>query len=226
MLNREFTKKEIALILVLVALLIGAGYYQFVYRDFDEKMASFDTTDLEDQLATEQARALSIQNMQKEMAANKSANTGVVETYSNLKQEISALNDIFEGTTSFNLGFDAATASSGDDTVRRNIQVTFTSADFNEAVKVLQSLHDCKYRCMIKDLAFSPAAGTNSANTSTIENGPVQVTLTVTFYETLYNAANQDGLVMTDDNSGTADSSLTEDLAASKEAAENTGSSY
>jgi hypothetical protein len=189
-------------------------------------MASFDTTDLEDQLAMEQARALSIQNMQKEMAANKSANTGVVETYSNLKQEISALNDIFEGTTSFNLGFDAATASSGDDTVRRNIQVTFTSADFNEAVMVLQNLHDCKYRCMIKDLAFSPAAGTNSANTSTIENGPVQVTLTVTFYETLYNAANQDGLVITDDNSGTADSSLTDDLAASKEAAENTGSSY
>jgi hypothetical protein len=51
--------------------------------------------------------------------------------------------------------------------------------------------------------------------------------LTVTFFETLYNATTTDGLLVEGgDASGAGDTDLTDDLASSKTAAEDTGSGY
>ena len=250
--NRELSKKEIILILVLAFFLVGLFYYQFVYKDIENKKAMYDTADIDDEILIEQTKLAQINKMKSEIEANKSnTSAGYVETYDNQKAEITALNDILSGAYTFNIGFDQAV--SNDDAVRRNMNVTFSAASYSDAKKIITDLHDCKYRCLIRDLSITAlnkqdaAAAVASAgdsvaaddtddtkktdttdkatkdittdtddNTSAddadttqlseldLNNGPVSVTLTVEFFETLYGSDTKDGLDIQDTQETTA----------------------
>ncbi|NLC75914.1 MAG: hypothetical protein GX685_11965 [Clostridiales bacterium] len=222
--SREFTKKEIVLILILVAILMGLLYYQFIFTDIQNKKASFDTADVEDEIMIEETKANTIANMQAEIEANKgNESTGYVETYNNLKAEINMLNDIFSDSDTFSFGFDQVTADG--DAVRRNINATFTTKDYATARKIITELHDSKYRCLIRNLAIA-AQGTKTAEGTSeldLNNGPVSVSLTVEFFETLYGATSTDGLDIATEAADTGDSSLTDTLSNETDTYENLG---
>lgn len=255
--NRELSKKEIILILVLAFFLLGLFYYQFVYKDIENKKAMYDTANIDDEILIEQTKLAQINKMKSEIEANKSnTSAGYVETYDNQKAEITALNDILSGAYTFNIGFDQAV--SNDDAVRRNMNVTFSAASYSDAKKIITDLHDCKYRCLIRDLSITAlnkqdaAAAVASAGESVsaedtddtkktdtkdktskdkttkdistdtddtasaddadttqlseldLNNGPVSVTLTVEFFETLYGSDTKDGLDIQDTQETTA----------------------
>ena len=222
--RKSFGKREWAVFIILSVILLALVYYQLIYRAVENAKVKYDTTELEMQIQSEQIKAADIARMKAEIAANKGNETGVVESYDNIKKEIIALNDILADAVNFSLSFDQPVADGS--AVRRNIGVSFTASDYAAARKIIVALHDCRYRCLITDLSITPASLQNTyGSEGDINNGAVAVNLNVTFYETLYGAASTDGLQVPQDSS-TDSSSLTNDLANDKERAESTGEDY
>ena len=197
MMSREFTRKEKMLLVIMCALLIGILYFEFVYRPVKANMNKYNTAKLSVKLATEQAKSLSIKKMESEMAGNKASNIGTVATYNNVKQELKALNNIFSSASSFNLDFSDPVKDG--DAVRRNVNITFTAKSYSAANNIINELHNCEYRCLIRTLSLTSSGGTVSGN------------MQVTFFETLYGAKTNDGLTEASSNnsSGTSGSTKT-----------------
>lgn len=219
--NRNINKREQALILVLVIALLATIYYEFIWKNVEQAKVTYDTADLETEMTQQLAIAANIKNMEAEIEANKENKTGEISTYNNLTNEINQLNDIFGSAQNFSFGFDQTVADG--DAVRRNISCSFTDTDYKTAKQRLQALHDCPYRCLITNLAISPTTIEGmEGDEKNIADGPVAVSLNVTFYETLYNATTTEGLDI-ETTESTDSTSLTDELAADKERAESTG---
>ncbi|SCJ72242.1 Uncharacterised protein [uncultured Eubacterium sp.] len=186
MMSREFTSREKILLLVLCVLLLGIAYYEFIIKDVDETIKKYDTEDLETELLIEQTRAQSIMDMEAEMKNAKDQTGSVVASYNNIKNEISALNDIFSAASTYN--FDFSQAIKDGDAVRRDISVSFTAGSYNTTESIIAKLHGCKYRCLIRNISINTSSGEG------ISSGEVSVSMTVTFFETMYNANTTDGL--------------------------------
>ena len=162
MMSHQFTKKETVLLLLLTALIMGLLYYQFVYKDIQNKKAMYDSAAIEDEILSEQTKRAQIDKMKKEIEENQNnENAGYVATYDNQKAEITSLNDILAEADTFSLGFDKATAV--DDAVRRNINVSFTAKDYRTAKAIISALHDSEYRCLIRDLTITANKTDNAA---------------------------------------------------------------
>lgn len=199
---RNLKKSEEIILLILAAVLIGLFYYQFVYKGVIQARMDYDTSVLETELTAYQARLASMKQMEEEIDSGKNAADGIVATYNNQKQEIIALNNIFADADTFDFNFETPTAVDGDNTVRRNISANFTAASYAKAKEMLAALYHCEYRCLIRDITISPTGNSGNGQDANLSSGPVQVSLTVTFYETLYNAASTDGIDFQDADNG------------------------
>lgn len=206
-LNRKFSKKETVLILILTFALLGFIYYFFTYDYLESQLRNYDTTDLDSQITLEQKRAAMISQMKQDIANGTVAYSGEVATYNNLSNEMTELNNIFSGTSVYN--FDFAEPEATDNTVRRNINITFTSNSYAEAEKIISSLYSCRYRCLISDLDI--AAGSDSG---VLQSGPVSVSMKVTFFETLQGATDTSGIIV----DSSSDESQTDDTTSSSTA--------
>lgn len=222
--NKQLTVKQEILLLILTVIALGLLYYELIYSRLAEAKVQYDTTDLEAQITACSALKQQMDSMEDEIAAGKEdKSSGEVATYNNLKQEISELNDIFGDASSFNFSFDQAVAT--DDAVRRVISASFTADSYSDAKKMIQELYEGTYRCLITDISIAPA-DRDSGDDGSLSEGPVSVTLNVTFFETLYNAPSKDGLIIENDNSGTDTTTIADELQSDKERAESTGENY
>ncbi len=89
------------------------------------------------------------------------------------KNEISALNDIFGAASTYNFDFNQAIKDG--DAVRRDINISFTAGSYSTAESIIEKLHDCKYRCLIRNISINTSSGEG------ISSGSVSVSMTVTF---------------------------------------------
>ncbi len=153
-LNYSFSKREIAMILVLILVLVGLLYYRFVYIRIRDQADQYDTTDIEAQIQVEQLQLLEWQKMQDEIDNLGEVSTSSLATYDNQKAEINLLNDIFEPVIRYNFSFEKPVATG--DTVRRNVRAAFTTIDYASALEILAKLHNSKYRALLKDISISP----------------------------------------------------------------------
>ena len=194
MLKRPFSKFEKTFLLLLVILMLGLVYYRFVKIPVEDRIAAADTFEIEQQIETEYRKRQLIQSMKDEVSTNQDTITGVVATYDNFKSEAALLNSIFVPLAEkYNYSFQTPIAT--DDTVRRNINISFSTANYRVCRDILQRLHDSKYRCMISDITIS--ATDKSSNTNkTLLTSPINCNLSVTFYETLIGAVTTAGLDM------------------------------
>jgi len=198
-LNRALTRKELALVLALTLAFLGLFYYRFVYLNVQDQLAEYDTSALESEIAVEQAKAARMKNMQAEIEINRGNETGQVATYDNIKNEIDLLNDILMASSEYQLGWEQPEATG--DTVRRNVSITYTAPDYEKALDIIRQIYQSKCRTLIRTAALTP---NGSQDSQTLDNGPVSVSMDVTFYETLNGAASTDGLIITDSDSDTA----------------------
>lgn len=223
--NKSLSKTEIIAIIVALVAIIGLLYYQFIFTSFEAQKASYDTSDIESQIEIEQQRLATMQRMQEEMKdTSKKKDNSYIETYNNLKSEIVTLNDIFDDSDTFSLSFEDPVATG--DAVRRNITVTFSAKNYKTAKKIIKNLHNCKYKCIIRDLSITASQSNdgsdNAVSSVSLDNSKVNVTLNVTFFETLTGATTTDGLTI-EQSDDSSDTNLTDELSSDKERAESTG---
>ncbi len=185
--KHQLTKTHIIGLIFLVVILLGLFYYRLVYIPIQERIAALNTDDIQAEIDIESARALQIRRMREEIEQNKSENSGEIAVYDNQTNAMIELDTILSGVENYQLAFQTPVAA--EDAVRRNVNITFTAPSYARAAKVIEQIYDCKYRCLITGVNLSP-----EDDKETLQDGSVECSLTVTFYETLYGAETKDGL--------------------------------
>ena len=201
-LGRAFNKKEKALIVFFIIVLLGLCYYRFVHVPITEAIeaAQNEQLNLQDEEAVAKAQAKKLKKMADEVAELKAQ--GVKSTqlsYNGHKEEVAFLNEVLEDTMNYSLSFSAVKRSS--DQVRRNFSLKFTAENYAKAKEIIKALNDSPYRILIGDMSFSKKSSTRynsvleSAGTyrATVDY-EVTVSLSGTFYETTVGGTADSGL--------------------------------
>ena len=183
--------KVLAVVLILV--ILGMIYYNFVYTSFQEQKASYNTAPLEEQMTVELAKAQSIKKMQDEIAKGGSGLNGVVAVYNNQSTEIKAINDILGGNAT-NIAIDWKTPELTGQIVRRNAAIKFTTTSYANARQIIDQLAGCDYRLVINDVTIT--AGNRDESFDSSEE--INVSVSITFFETTFGAESTKGLVTVD----------------------------
>ena len=187
-LSRDFTLKEKILLLILSLALIGLAYYQFidqpVRRELDTAKAEKETLQIE--LDAVQMQLAQLKRMEKELESLSKNNTmGIMGSYNNSKAEIALLNDILEDTQQYSIAFSDVTRNG--DLIRRNFSLQFTASGYEEAVQMLTRLSRSECRCRLGNVYCQSEDGN-------VLKGPVSVSATATFYETMVGGKADAGL--------------------------------
>lgn len=203
-LNRAFTNREIAVILLLTLILLVLVFYRFVYAPLQEQLEYYEaqTAELDTRIQLEQARSAKIRQMRELIETGLKEYPGEVKTYDNVKTEIEELNGILSAAKSFDVSFQQPTANGN--AVRRRVDINFVASSYANARTIIRRLHDSEYRCMITTLSMNPDSrrfiSENGiyyyTSLTDLQTGDVKVSLSLTFYETRYGTDLTSGLLI------------------------------
>lgn len=152
--KREFTPKEKVLLLILTLMILALGYYEFVYKATEANIAACQTriAEIEDQNLYEMMKYSKMQKIEKELEKIKAGQdkTVPIPEYDNMKNLLAELNKLFAGTQLYNLSFSEPATS--EPLVRREVNITFTTANYNAGLDVLKALGQFRYRCLLESV--------------------------------------------------------------------------
>ncbi len=189
MLNRKFTLRETILILIAAILALGIFYYQVIVKNYNEAKVIYNVSSLEDEMTILTAKASRKKTMEDYISKHDDEVVGEVAVYNNLANEIEALSSIFdEKVENVSINWNEPTVS--DKTVRRNANINVKVSSYDQAKQIVKDIANLKYRCIITQLSMSTDSDSSLNRTDT-----VNLSMTVTFYETTEGSTNTSGLV-------------------------------
>ncbi len=190
MLNRKFTLRETILILIAAILALGIFYYQVIVKNYNEAKVIYNVSSLEDEMTVLTAKASRKKTMEEYISKHDDEVVGEVAVYNNLANEIEALSSIFdEKVENVSINWNEPTVS--EKTVRRNANITVSCSSYDQAKQIVREIANLKYRCIITQLSMSTDSDSSLNRTDT-----VNLSMTVTFYETTEGSTNTSGLVI------------------------------
>ena len=195
MMNRKFTTRELILMLIAAFLGLSIFYYEVVYKGVQETILSHDPETLQDQLTVYQAQAVKMKQMESEIASVEDTPHGEIAVYNNQANEILAMDSILNGVSGISITWASPVLT--DTTVRRQAAISFTADSYDQAKTLVNRIHNMQYRNVISNVNISGKGDSLQASSL------VNVSMTVTFFETTNGAASQEGLVI--DQSTTSD---------------------
>lgn len=179
--TREFTKREKALLLILVCILLGAVYYFLVALPSMNRIsaAQEQTALLQDEMMVETARLKQIQEMQQKIedASLRNGFKTEIPAYDNLENVMKQLDTILSSTTDYALAFSPITEEGS--LVYRPIEVQFHCANYGVARGIIDKIYTSPFKSMIDTLSVDNV----EYNDADIANSPVEITMTVIFIE-------------------------------------------
>lgn len=184
MFSREFSRTEKLLIIVLVVILLGLVYYQFVDKSVRSSIenASSEKQMLQTEIDVTKARAMYLKNLNDKLEQLKAeGRMTYMGSYNNSKPEVAFLNDILSDTLSYSIEFDRVTRNG--DQIRRNFKLTYMTTSFRVAREILDDLGDGDNRCLVGDVKCSIA-----------NDGTTVVQANAIFYETMVGGTPDAGL--------------------------------
>ena len=176
----KLSLRETVMLLFLVVLLIGVGYYMGFYTPLQNEMASIavQTTDCDSMIATSMAKVTKMDEMQAELDeifARPADEITEIAPYDNKEVVLNQLYGILGRTSDYSLNFTDPEVQD-DGTVRRNISMSFHCNSYTAAKEVIRDLTDSHWRCLVSNLAIPCGEG------NMMRYG-VDVTATITFFE-------------------------------------------
>ncbi len=176
----KLTARETIMLVFLVVLLIGVGYYMGFYTPLQNELASISaqTADAQSQIAASMGKVEKMDEMQAELdeiLARPADEITEIAPYDNKEVVLNQLYGILGRTADYSLNFIDPTVED-DGTVRRNISMSFTCGNYDAAKQVIKDLTDSQWRCLVSNLAINSANGNLMADA-------VTVTATITFFE-------------------------------------------
>lgn len=193
-LSRDFSIKEKLLMLVLLLLLVGLVYYQFVHKPVEESLAKAanEKAALEVEVTALETKVAQLEKMKAEIDdVTKNGTFKIMPSYNNSNQVNTLLNDVL-GSLGYSITFSDVSQAKDSNQVRRNISLQFTAPDYETVEKVLARFSGSDFRCLIGDVRV--AANTRSGSAASGTERAYTVNCTLTFFETLVGGAADDGL--------------------------------
>ena len=183
-LSRDFSRSEKILIAVLVLILLGLVYYQFVDKAVRQSVtnAQSEAQMLETELSATQARlgaAQSVKNNMDELEAK--GQLSWMGSYNNSKSEVAFLNAILGDTLQYSITFNNVTRAGNQ--IRRSFTLEYRTASYASAHEIMVRLSQGHDRCLISDASFAQE-----------KDGIVVVRQAATFYETMVGGTPDAGL--------------------------------
>ena len=189
-LSKQFTRREKVLLVILALLLLFAVYFLAVHRPVTEALdriqAESETVSAD--LMVLEAKQQRMEQMQKELdEILAQPNVAEIPTYDNLQQVMNFLNTVLHSANEYSLSFQSLQQQEDNSILRRAMQMTFVTLSYKEARDMISQLQNCPYRCQLSDFSIAPATadGQSRDTVAALLDGPVQVSLTVTFFEKL-----------------------------------------
>ena len=176
----KLSLRETVMLVFLVVLLVGVGYYMGFYTPLQEDMTSIaaQSADCDSQITTSMTKITKMDEMQAELDeifARPADEITEIAPYDNKEVVLNQLYGILGQANDYSLNFTDPDVQD-DGTVRRNISMSFRCADYASAKAIIRDLTDSQWRCLVSNLAIT------SENENMMENG-VTVTATITFFE-------------------------------------------
>lgn len=181
--SHSLTLREKILLCVLGVLILIVCYIQFFQKPMNEAIDNDTSTisTLTTNIAVETIRASQLKEMQKEIAAQSSSNANTsskIPDYNNLKNVMSQLSAIMQSSSKYDMTFNDISVK--DSMVYRPIDIQFTCDNYTTAKAIIDNLGKCPYRNTIDSIDISVA---QKADDSNISAQPINVKVSVTFYE-------------------------------------------
>ena len=178
--NAKLSARDGVMLVVLVILLIGVGYYLGFYVPLQSELSAVSTqsANIDNQILSSLAKATKMKEMQAELdeiLARPAKELTEIAPYDNKEVVLNQLYGILAQTEDYSLNFTDPDVQK-DGTVRRNISMSFRCADYKAAKAVINALTSSHWRCLVSNLSI------NSAHGDMMEDG-VTVTATITFFE-------------------------------------------
>ncbi len=192
MLKHKFTLRESLLVLVAAVLALGIFYYEVIYKNYQDAVKRYDTSNIQEQTEILTAKATKMKSMENYIEEHKDSNLGEVAVYNNLTNEIEALAEVF-GNQNVSISWQEPYLT--DSIVRRNAEITVKVSSYAEAESIVNQVANLKYRCIISSLSIN---GGN--NQSVEESSEISLSMSVTFYETIEGATDTNGLVIEEES--------------------------
>ena len=176
----KLSARESAMLVLLLVLLIGVGYYLGFYVPLQEELASVasQSNEIDTKILTSMAKVKKMDTMQAELdeiLARPANELTEIAPYDNKEVVLNQLYGILAQTDDYSLTFIDPDVQK-DGTVRRNISMSFRCSDYESAKAVINDLTTSHWRCLVSNLAISSAEG------NMLEES-VTVTATITFFE-------------------------------------------
>ena len=178
--KNKLTARESLMLVFLVVLLIGVGYYMGFYTPLQNEMTSIATqsSEVDAQITTAMTKVKLMDEMQAELDeifARPEEEITEIAPYDNKEVVLNQLYGILGRTQDYSLSFTDPEVQE-DGTVRRNISMNFHCESYADAKEVIKDLTDSQWRCLVSNLAIS------CDEDNMMEFG-VTVTATITFFE-------------------------------------------
>jgi len=176
----KLSARESVMLIFLVVLIIGVGYYMGFYTPLQNELASIASqcSNIDTQITTSMAKISRMDDMQEELdeiLSRPADQITEIAPYDNKEVVLNQLYGILGQAQDYSLNFTDPEVQK-DGTVRRNISMTFRCADYDSAKAIIRDLTDSHWRCLVSNLSIA------SESENMMENG-VTVTATITFFE-------------------------------------------
>ena len=175
--NRELTKREKILLLILAILIIVLGYYKIILEPINDQITNYEGMQLQEEteVDTKTTQAMKMAVMEKEIEKAKAS--GIereVPTYDNSKVLLPKLYEIMDASTDYSMTFQDIVTEGN--VVYRGIDITFQTRNYTQARKIIDEIIDMGYALEISDITMQET-NDDSSSMSTYMN--------VTFYEAI-----------------------------------------
>lgn len=194
LLSRDFSIKEKVMLLILILVIIGLLYYQFVYTPVTDTIKRCESA--KESLSVE-LEALQVRIEQLEKMKNEIDNVYLngtlkrMPSYNNSKNITKLLNDVL-GDMDYTITFSEVTREA--DQIRRNISIQFKAPDEATVRQVMARLVDCDYRCLIGDVSCNAVYVARNGYVYDYWYDGIKAAITVTFFETMVGGTADAGL--------------------------------
>lgn len=197
--NHKISIKEVLIILSLLVLIIAYLYYALFWTNYKRQLSLNSDIDLQSQIEVEQIKAASLANMRSEMENASNDNLGEIAIYNNQSNEIRVLSNILRSADNISITWNNPVFDGS--IVRRVSDVDFVVESYSEALDIINSIYNCEYRLIINRISIDGREGVDEifdqeTGDSVLVNTPINVSLTITFFETTVGSDNTAGLVV------------------------------
>ncbi len=186
-LTRQFTRREQVLLLILAVLFLFTVYFLGVHLPVTEALERVraEREAVSADVAALEAKQRRMDRMRQELEVILSQpHVAEIPTYDNLQRVMDFLNAVLSPAEDYSLSFQGPRQAGDSAILRREMQMSYVSPSYPAAREVLERLQNCPFRCQLSALSMEPFAGDGQSNTdAALTDGPVQVSLTVTFFE-------------------------------------------